>query len=26
VRVCYAAEQKILEPAMERLGRFLRTC
>jgi aspartate/methionine/tyrosine aminotransferase len=24
VRVCYAAEQSILEPAMERLGRFLR--
>jgi aspartate aminotransferase len=25
VRICYAAEEKILEPAMERLGRFLRT-
>jgi aspartate/methionine/tyrosine aminotransferase len=24
VRICYAAEQSILEPAMERLGRFLR--
>jgi aspartate/methionine/tyrosine aminotransferase len=24
VRVCYAAERSILEPAMERLGRFLR--
>ncbi|HUI77129.1 MAG TPA: pyridoxal phosphate-dependent aminotransferase [Bryobacteraceae bacterium] len=24
VRICYAAERSILEPAMERLGRFLR--
>ena len=24
VRICYAAEKSILEPAMERLGRFLR--
>src|SRR5437868_2566679 len=24
VRICYAAEERILEPAMERLGRFLR--
>ena len=24
VRICYAAEQSILEPAMERLGKFLR--
>jgi len=23
VRICYAAERKILEPAMERLARFL---
>jgi aspartate aminotransferase len=25
VRICYAAERAILEPAMERLGRFLRS-
>ena len=25
VRICYAAEKSILEPAMERLGRFLRS-
>jgi aspartate/methionine/tyrosine aminotransferase len=24
LRICYAAERSILEPAMERLGRFLR--
>jgi aspartate/methionine/tyrosine aminotransferase len=24
VRICYAAEERILEPAMERLGKFLR--
>jgi aspartate/methionine/tyrosine aminotransferase len=24
VRICYAAERSILEPAMERLGKFLR--
>src|SRR2546425_13365924 len=24
VRICYAAEERILEPAMEQLGRFLR--
>jgi hypothetical protein len=25
VRICYAAERSILEPAMERLGKFLRS-
>ena len=25
IRICYAAEQSILEPAMERLTRFLRS-
>ena len=25
VRICYAAERRILEPAMERLGRFVRS-
>jgi hypothetical protein len=24
IRICYAAERKILEPAMDRLARFLR--
>jgi aspartate/methionine/tyrosine aminotransferase len=26
VRICYAAERNVLEPAMERLGRFLTKC
>lgn len=24
IRICYAADRKVLEPAMERLGRFLK--